>query len=215
MKRITFLLGALLLTAMLTGCAGQEPVGVQVVKRDGAKVITETYTITGNIPLPQIQVVTAPVAPAATTVSAPTAPVLASTPVPAAPAAPTGPLGMKYQYDDGCAATTSPMNYPACVFQRVQAGELTAEQAVVTIQALGQKFGAPSFEGMNLTLPNQQPAIVWCPAGGIFPPDTARPLEGTSGARWASNLVVIDAGTGGPDRVIKATGSACWLVYVR
>lgn len=144
------------------------------------------------------------------------APVPAPTAVPTAAVATTGPLGMKYQFDAGCAATSSPMDYPACILQRVQAGELSAEQAVVLIQALGAKFAAPSFEGSVLSLPNAQPAIVWCPSGGIFPPDTARPLEGTKGAQWASNLVVIDAGTGGPDRIIKATGTnPCWMVYRR
>ncbi len=135
---------------------------------------------------------------------------------PTAQPAPTGPLGMKYQYDAGCAQTSTPMEYPACILQRVQAGELTGEQAVVMIQQLGAKYEAPSFEGMTLTLPNRQAAVVWCPSGASFyPPDTARPLEGTTGNQWAQNLFVVDAATGGPDREIKAKDNPCWMAYVK
>ncbi len=132
----------------------------------------------------------------------------------AAPAEPSGPLGMKYQFDAGCAATPNPMDYPACILQRVQSAELTGEQAVVMIQELGARLGAPSFEDALLVLPNMQPAVVWCPAGASFPPDTARPLEGTKGAQWASNLVIVMAGTGGPEREITAIADKCWMVYV-
>lgn len=126
------------------------------------------------------------------------------------------PTGLKYQYDAGCAQTSTPMEYPACILQRVQAGELTGEQAVVMIQTLGQKFSAPSYEGMTLTFANTQPVLAWCPGGvNHYPPDTAKPLVGTNGAKWADLLFVVDAGTGGPDRKIEANGSPCWIVYRR
>jgi len=144
----------------------------------------------------------------------PVPPTITSTLTPA----PAGsePQGLKYQFDAGCDKTSTPLEYPACILQRVQSGEMTGEQAVVAIQALGQKFSAPSFEGMVLSLPNTQPAVVWCPAGvAYFPPDTARPLEGTKGAQWANLLFVIDKATGGPDRKIEAKNSPCWMVYVK
>lgn len=129
-----------------------------------------------------------------------------------------GALGLKYQYDGGCDATKTPMEFPACVLQRVQNGELTGEQAVVMIQALGKKYEAPSFEDTKFALPNLQPALFWCP-GGVklpYPPDTARPLSGTKGAKWADTLFVIDRGTGGPERIVESkTTDKCWIVYRR
>lgn len=110
------------------------------------------------------------------------------------------------------------MEYPACILQRVQVGELTGEQALVMIQQLNAKYQALSFEDVRLTIPNLQSALLWCPAGiqGQYPPDTANPLSGTKGDKWADLLFVIDRGTGGPDRIVQAApNSKCWMVYRR
>ena len=133
-------------------------------------------------------------------------------------ATPNAPLGLKYQFDAGCAATDMPMEYPACILQRVQAGELTGEEAYGMIRQLAAKNQALSVEDVRLTIPDLQTALLWCPAGiqGQHPPKTVKPLAGTQGDKWADMLFVLDRGVGGPDRVVQAApGSKCWMVYRR
>ena len=135
---------------------------------------------------------------------------------PAQPSQPAQPaLGIKYQHDAGClAAGANWGQYPACWVQRLQSGDETdISKVIVTIQELGRQAKAPSFEGKSLTLSNTQAAILWCSDGGSYPPDTARPLEGTKADKWKNNLVMIDRATGGADRVIVSSGYACYMIY--
>lgn len=132
---------------------------------------------------------------------------------------PGGPFGLKYQHDAGCSDVgDKAMDYPACILQKVQSGEMTGEQAVKMIQQLSVKYQAHNEDKPQHVLPNTQPALFWCPGGvtAPYPPDTARPLEGTKGAKWANLLFVVDRATGGPDRVVNAkSGTKCWMVYRR
>ncbi len=163
----------------------------------------------------------APSPPTATPVPpAPTATPPPAAPPPAEPAASAGyqPEGLKYQHDVGCAATSTPMEYPACILQRVQAGELTGEQAVVMIQALAVKYGAHNEEAMTVSFDSRQPVLGWCPGGvSYYPPDTARPLSGTAGQAWVDTLFVVDRSPEGEPgtKWIEAVDHPCWVVYRR
>lgn len=130
------------------------------------------------------------------------------------------PLGLKYQHDTSCEAAGKEheLEYPACWLQKVQFGEISGEDAVRAIQALTIKYNTHSEEAMVVEFDNRQPVGAWCPGGTTYkPPDTARPLEGTKGARWADLLFVVDRSPEGEPgtKRIEAKDHPCWVFYRR
>lgn len=133
----------------------------------------------------------------------------------------TGPVGLKYQYDAGCAAAAQagldPMGFPACILQRVQGGLLSPAEAIVAIQKLATAKGVPSYDGWKTLLVDEHaPMFVWCPGGdGTFIPDTARPLEDPRiDKRWWNTVGVVQAHPASDPAVIRTVTcpSVGWAV---
>lgn len=107
----------------------------------------------------------------------------------------TGSLDYQDDPAGGCAASSAPMDYPACILQRVQSGELSVTEGIVAIQQLTARFGVPSQDGWTTLQANEHAVTFgWCSGGFArpLPNDTARPLEDTRlESRWWDSVVIV------------------------
>ncbi len=130
-------------------------------------------------------------------------------------------VGLDYQ-DDGKECRNMSIDvqktWTNCWFQMLQAKVTTPEVAVPAIQQLCAAVKCTSWEAPVVAVPNNLYAGAWCPAGGNRDSiaDAANPLGGQPGKEWMNNLFLIEAGTGGPDRVVQSNDpkQPCW-VWVR